>query len=678
MTMYVPGFGLGSINYWDGSWDNDADEIPYQSREVFENRDGMLEILLPGHRPDVLQKDRHHWRPDRIETRFIGVGHSVWLETKAIHEDVAVDKIRVSGNGLRAQQATIRHSISVEDGLAVSEAPKGVHLFAERGRYAGIHRYIGFAGNGKIQLREDGAAICLEFTVDVIPDKHREFAYVVACGEDAVEARQRYENALNDPQRVINGARQRWEQYFERHVPSFDCDNELYKKLYYFVFYVLRSNLYDFKKGAIQHPYSCPSKWRLLPSWSWDFTMHSAGEKWLRDYPAPVSTFRNHFGRQQENGYLPMTLDHRGDTWKALDSIKEACQPYFTANALWDHYLIHNNRETLRECLGPLVEYDRYLAKEREVDGLFVPRNGGELTDNSSRLVLDPGKRDEIDVLSLQLQPIDWNVLHYTNQRTTARMARELGFDAIEAEMTERADSKARVLKQLWNEKIGLYADRILPGRHLSHKRIPESLLVMLGDFATKEQIASSLAFLQNPQELWTRFPVPSLPQSDPAFCADDVYASYWNGRVWPPFNWCYIEGLMHSGQKTVARELLHRTLEMFVVEGEPHCMENFHPFEGPSYSPPHSTFNQSWCATVADLLLRRVVGLQINAPAARVSVSPVGVPGVKECKVERVPCGSQGQTLSVNVDLSTQDKAVIEVHSHLQLVNNSEHWIKL
>jgi len=257
-------------------------------------------------------------------------------------------------------------------------------------------------------------------------------------------------------------------------------------------------------------------------------------------------------------------------------------------------------------------------------------------------------------------------------------MATELGHDDIANDINQRADTKKSTLQQLWNEQIGLYADRILPERRLSSKRIPESLISLLGDFATEVQIASAVAFLQDPKELWTRFPVPTLPLSDPAFCSDDIYESYWNGRVWPPFNWCYIEGLMRSNQEPVARELMHRTVEMFVTDGEPHCMENFHPFKGPSYSPPHSIFNQSWCGTVVDLLLRRALGLQINAPQQQVSLRPLGLPGMTECKVDGVPCGPEGQTLNASFHFPAQGDPIVEVQSHLHQVDHSKHWFTL
>jgi hypothetical protein len=678
MTLYAPGFGLGSVHYWDGSWDNDEDEIPYQSREVFENHDGGLEVLLASGEVDVLQKDRHEWQPHQINSRYVGTHQIVWQETKTIHNDTAVSLVTARGSGLRSREITIRHRIASTPQLQIKPIQNGVLLLAREGRYAGIHRFIGFAplsrsGKAKTRIVEAGQHAYLEMKWTVPHEANTQFAFIVAAGENKKEAEARYRAALQNPQATLQNAEQRWQEYFGRHVPEFSCDNEKWTKLYYFACYVLRANLYDFQKGAIQHPYSCPSKWRLLPSWFWDPCFHGFAEKWLRDYPAPLSTFRNHIGAQEADGYLPMTLDHRGNTWKAMGAGARQCQAFLHPITVWDYYLVHGDKSVLREMLEPLARHDRFIGKERETDELFVPRGGGELADNSSRLVANISERDQISTLGQSIQPIDWNTYQYVSERMLARMAREIARDDLEKEMTARADAKAKALRQLWNESTRLFADRVLPKGELSHKKIPESLVALFGGYANRSQIKNAIAFLTDPHELWTKYPVPTLPLSDPQFTADDSYASYWNGRVWPPLNWVCIEGLFRAGQTSVGKELLHRNLEMSVCAGEAHLMENFNPLEASRYAPPHCIFNQSWSALAIDLILRRGLGLQLNAPGGEVSLQPQGLPQATEASVEGVPFGND--TLDITVSFRPS-KA--KVRGKAKQVGDRQHWLEI
>ena len=675
MTLYAPGFGLGSVHYWDGSWDNDEDQTPRQLREVFENRDGELSVATETGEEDLLRLDRREWFPHVIETRSIGSRQSVWEERKAICRDVAVDRITIKGGGLRPRGASLRHFIRGEEGLRVRAVSGGAHLWKSHGAYAGIHRFLGFAGDGKVRLRKVTGGWLLEISLRIPPERHVSVAYAVGAGEQAGETEVRWRMALDRPQEALHGARRRWEEFFDRHAPRFACDQPRWEKLFYFSLYVLRVNLYDFRKGAIRHPYSCPSKWRLLPSWFWDPCFHGFSEKWLRDYPAPISTFRNHFGAQDELGYLPMVVDSRGDTWGAMRVWDRACQQFLHPMAVWDHYLLHGDREILRECLGPMARHADYLATHRQPgkEPLFVPKSGGELADNSSRLVADPSDRSSLGKLRRQIQPVDWNTFLLVGERLLTRMAREVGDPATAGRMRARADAREAALRRLWNPRTGMFTDRILPGGSLSPKRFAEGFLSLLGGYPTRAQATSMVKHLTDPRRFWTRYPVPTLPLDDPAFTVEDVYQSYWNGRVWPNMNWGIIEGLCRHRRWREARELLGRTLEMFVATGEPECTENYHPLEPTRYCPPHNIFNYGWGALGVDLILRRGLGIQGYAPSRSVAVHPLGLPGVTEASVEGLPFA--GGQFSVRVAFRRRRSASVKVRG-VSRSKTPTHWL--
>ncbi len=679
MTVFAPSFGLGSVHYWNGSWDNDEDQNPYQAREIFENRDGELMVVNHGE-IDILQLDYRQWRPDRIRARYIGSRHTVWEEEKGIDHDTAVSVIRFAGSGLKRRRVILGHRITKRAGLRIDVMTgRGAYLFAEYGQYEGIHRFIGFAGDLEVRLRECDDAVYVEAELEVLPERFSEIAYVVAAGEEIGDTRQRWETAMASPRDTLDGARRRWERFFDEQVPGLECDNSRWISLYYHSCYALRANLYNFKKGAIRHPYSCPTKFKYLPSWFWDPCFHGFSEKWLVDYPAPLSTFRNHFDAQKSDGYLPMTIDHRGDTWRAVGAIDQACQQFLHPITIWDHYLVHGDKNALAETIPHLLAHDEYLRRHRESgpNAMFLPKEGGELADNSVRLVADPAQRDKIGALSTRIEPIDWNTYHYASLRTIARMAAEVGNASTAQAMTMRADAKLRALTTMWNPHAGIFTDRTHPGGELTSGRFSGAFVSMLGGYPTSNQTAQMCELLLDPNHFWTHTPIPGVSVTDEAFDCSDTYDSYWNGRVWPNINWSVIEGLCRCHRPNVARKLLDCTLEMHFIDGRPWCLENFHPLEPKRYSTTHCPFNQGWGALGIDLILRRGLGLQFVAPRDQIHFAPLGLAGVREATVRGLPFADR--RIDVDIDLRTNTPiAHVRGRNAPHVVSDAHHWLDI
>ena len=72
----------------------------------------------------------------------------------------------------------------------------------------------------------------------------------------------------------------------------------------------------------------------------------------------------------------------------------------------------------------------------------------------------------------------------------------------------------------------------------------------------------------------WPRFPVPTVPTDVPEFREE----AYWKGPTWINMNWMVIEALTNYGERVVADELTHRTLDLVDRAG---CFEYFSPLTG-------------------------------------------------------------------------------------------------
>jgi glycogen debranching enzyme len=198
----------------------------------------------------------------------------------------------------------------------------------------------------------------------------------------------------------------------------------------------------------------------------------------------------------------------------------------------------------------------------------------------------------------------------------------------------------------------------------------------MFGGLARRDQARSMVRFLTSPRHLWTRYPVPTLPISDPAFTCEDVYASYWNGRVWPNLNWCIIEGLYRCGKARVGEALVERTLEMLTCMGEPNCSENFHPLEAVRYSPPHCAINQGWATIAVDLILRRGMGLQPHAAAKQLHIREFSLPGSCEAQVSGLPLGRS--TVRVRRCVGRRKSTDVKGPRNVAIATSHRHWLDL
>jgi cellobiose phosphorylase len=89
--------------------------------------------------------------------------------------------------------------------------------------------------------------------------------------------------------------------------------------------------------------------------------------------------------------------------------------------------------------------------------------------------------------------------------------------------------------------------------------------------------------------------------------------------------NWVLIEGLCRYGYWDVARQLALKTAEMAVASGEPTCRENYHPFgEGHHRKFGHNIFNYGWGGISADIILRRLMGIQPRAADDTLCLDPL------------------------------------------------------
>ena len=631
MTSYCSTLGGGSINYWDGR------KVSFNPTSPLCEMTAFVQVLDAKHRLNLLQQMYHFWRPDKVISKFHSHERSYIEEAKTIHNDTFVSCMDFHGetpvdlivrlSGAASPDSHIRFE---ENMLIIEEVrPKDELMKDDAVGESRVFKVLGF--NIECSCSIDGIRYDLEFPLNIdedlsgIHEKHTNVVLTVAAADTEDEAITKFKSAMTDPAALFAARKREWEDYFEHNVPRFRCDNPVITKMYYFIYYMVKSNIYNFDHGYLKHLFESTGKFRLLPQWFWDSAFGAINEKWLNDLPLPRSSMSNTIEAQREDGMLPFSLcvDHftYGErTW---------IQPFILPMAVWDYYLKSGDRQFIEKALPALIRFDEWMMQTRDTNGedlvhLVLPGESG--WDNSKRYVLHEHLvQDESPMIKENrfIQSPDFNTYVFLGRKIIAAVAGEIGKPEIAAEFDIKASRTENGIRSMWSDATGLFMDRFEDNHEQIGVRTPGGIIPMLAGIADDDQAERIARNLTDPELFWTEFPVATLDINDPDYNDTDEYFSYWNGRVWPQINWLIIEGLCRAGKHEVARELARLSVRMCSATGEAWCMENYHPRTGYPYFT-HNIFNYVWGGIFNDILLRRIAGVQGNAPKDEVCVNPL------------------------------------------------------
>jgi putative isomerase len=254
----------------------------------------------------------------------------------------------------------------------------------------------------------------------------------------------------------------------------------------------------------------------------------------------------------------------------------DRAHPPLGGHAVWEVHRRHPDKELL-ETASPILRraFDWWFeARDGNGNGLLEygssPVGDGHFV-HSKLAAMDESANDNSPVHdeatfdegthTLDMEDIGLNSLLVWEAEHLARIARELGRDAEAAELSALGDTlAARVRDGLWDEKRGIFANRLWGGR-FARSLAPTSFYPMTAGIATPEQAERMVReHLLDPARFGGDWPFAGTPHDDPA-AADNVY---WRGRAWPPFNYLVFLGLRRNGFVAEAHRLAQRSRTMF------------------------------------------------------------------------------------------------------------------
>jgi neutral trehalase len=201
------------------------------------------------------------------------------------------------------------------------------------------------------------------------------------------------------------------------------------------------------------------------------------------------------------------------------------------------------------------------------------------------------------------LQDAGLSALYVADCEALAAIARELGRSEAD-ELTARAEHFRQQLPRLWDEDLGIFANRRTDTGAFSPRFSPTNLYPLMAGAASPEQARRMMdEHFLNPQKLGGEWIMPSIERDDPAYAEQH----YWRGRIWAPMNYLVYLGLRRAGLKDEAKILAEKSAALLLREwrSHGHIHENYHADTGMGCGYDHSDRFYHWGALLGLIALK-------------------------------------------------------------------------
>jgi putative isomerase len=316
-------------------------------------------------------------------------------------------------------------------------------------------------------------------------------------------------------------------------------------------------------------------------------TMASIGDRDLA-YADAIETLRS----ETRQGFVPNYA--RSGDWKSSDR----SEPPVGSITVLGIYQRFHDRWFLREAFAPLLRWNLWWAKTRDIQGYLAWGSDGDNTpadlDDTSRgtragAILESGLDNSpmyddttynATTHTLEFADVGLMSMYIADCDALAAIADDLGETAAAREIRERATRYRTKLATLWDNDAGIFLNKDLHTGQFSSRLSPTNFYPLLAKAATPQQAEVMIKnHLLNPKEFWGEWIIPSIARDDPAFKDQN----YWRGRIWGPMNYLLYLGLRNYNQPEVQRQFAEKSYALFLKEWKQsgHVHENYNATTG-------------------------------------------------------------------------------------------------
>mmetsp|Transcript_39838 Transcript_39838/g.70038 ORF Transcript_39838/g.70038 Transcript_39838/m.70038 type:complete len:694 (+) Transcript_39838:83-2164(+) len=334
---------------------------------------------------------------------------------------------------------------------------------------------------------------------------------------------------------------------------------------------VMRVNTLS-REGGIRQHWSTPDRTPHRWMWLWDSCYHSMGVN-LLTHPSPTSGVT--LGWESLKSFLASADSAGGDaimrTPQDDDEVytngKEVhqTQPPLLAWAVWENYLAAkeagvDSSELLRRLRYAAPKLEAYLEWDMHHRGDLKNRTPLLFWSKGTESGMDNSQRFDDEFNLREMAAVDFSVFVARDATFVAKICRELGKSECEAKwdkMSRRVSSA--VHSMLWNEKNGLYFDKVISAREstFSDVKAVSGLLPMWLNDMPKERMPKLLAAIRDPNVFGTKVPLASVAKETEGFSTD-----MWRGPMWVNTNYMVSLALLERKEKAEAIKLIIATLD--------------------------------------------------------------------------------------------------------------------
>ncbi len=413
---------------------------------------------------------------------------------------------------------------------------------------------------------------------------------------------------------------------------------------------IFRKNTFEgyssFKKTRFK--FIAPASVEYTFQWLWDSSFHAIVLSNF-DLEWAKAEIKNHLKAQWNNGFIPHIIFWGGKYldlphWAFIESkislrprTSAITQPPVLALAIeeifkkdGDEQSSLSDKEFIKEVLPKIAKFHRWLIENRDLDG------------DSLVSIISPNESgmDELPVFQAALNYFKENaaILHYTHRKVDL-LNQFYGFNSkkildkdyfnvsellfncvfIEAnrslgrlfkEISEISESEffldlaekseKSLLEKCWNKEDKIFYSLYSKGQNQAKVKTVASLMPLFLDGLKGEKLEALIAHLENRDEFWRPYPIPSVSADERYYEPGDTplykVKLLWRGPTWINTNWFIVKGLRKHGYDNLADQIVEKMIEMIEKSG---FREYYNPETGEGYR----RENFGWSTLILDLL---------------------------------------------------------------------------